>query len=198
MIELVLIRHGETDGNLQPTALGTTDLPLNPRGKRQAQSLARLFGLSSPVAIYSSPLKRAADTANCINEKHHLTIDHVLDLSERDFGVWEGLSVNEIRTSFPEAYEAWQNDPADYVISGGESGQEAFQRHSRCIDTLLKRHEAGSVLVVTHLGAIRNMLAHLLGMGFEGTFRFHIENGAVCRLQIDQTGFACLKSFNEI
>lgn len=197
MLELVLIRHGETSGNLRPTALGTTDLPLNERGRRQAQNLARVFGLATLEAIYASPLKRAADTADCINQKHQMTIDHVLDLSERDFGCWEGLSVEEIHATYPEEYAAWKQNPADYKILGGESAQEAYTRHARCIDTLLKRHTDGTILVVTHLGVIRNVLAYLLGMGIEGSFRFCVNTGSLARLQLDKTGYAVLTAFNE-
>ncbi len=198
MLELVLIRHGETAGNIRPTALGTTDLPLTERGKRQAHSLSRIFRLEKPEAIYASPLKRAQDTAIAIAEPHHMTVETMLDLSERNFGLWEGLSVDEIQSRHEAEYAAWQADLVDYVIPCGESAREVYDRNVRLLDELLRRHTEGRVLLVTHLGCIRSMLAHLLGMGIEGSWRFKVHNGAVCRLQIDETGYGVLTSFNEI
>lgn len=197
MLELILIRHGETAGNLRPTALGTTDLPLTERGKRQAHSLARIFHLEKPEAIYTSPLCRAKDTAEAIARPHHMLAETMLDLAERNFGVWENLPVDEIRLRFPEDYAAWQQDMADFVIPGGESAKEAFNRNIRLVDDLIKRHIDGRVILVTHLGCIRNILAHLLGMGIEGSWRFQVKTGSVTRLRIDENGYGVLTALNE-
>ncbi len=198
MLELVLIRHGETAGNLRPTALGSTDLPLTERGRRQAHSLARVFALKKPEAIYASPLKRAADTAEAIARQHHMMVETMLDLSERHFGVWENLPVDEIRSAHSEEYAAWEQDLADYVIPGGESARAVYERNARLVDDLIKRHTDGTLILVTHLGCIRNILAHLLGMGLEGSWRFQVNTGSICRLQLDENAYAVLTAFNEI
>ncbi len=197
MLELVLIRHGETEGNLRTTALGVTDLPLTERGRRQASSLARVFTLEKPEAVYSSPLKRATETAEPIAKKHHMLVETMLDLEERNFGIWENMPVEEIRAVYPEEYAAWEENLADYVIPQGESAQEAYTRNARFVDTIIRRHTEGKIVVVTHLGCIRNMLAHLLGMGIEGAWRFKVNTGSICRLQIDENGYAALTAFNE-
>ncbi len=197
MLELILVRHGETTGNVRPTALGTTDLLLTERGKRQSTTLARLFALEKPEVIYTSPLKRATETAEAIAKPHHMMVETILDLEERNFGIWENLSVEEIKAKYPEEYAAWQQDLAEYVIPQGESAAELYKRTSRFIDDVIRRNADGKIIIVSHLGVIRSILAHLLGMGIEGMWRFNIENGKACRLRIDENAYAVLTAFNE-
>ena len=197
MLELILVRHGETDGNIKLTALGTTDLPLNDRGVRQAQTLARVFALEKPDAIYASPLKRARSTADIINERHGITIVPMLDLCERNFGIWENLAVTDIRVRYEAEYAAWQQDLADYVIPDGESARQAYDRNIRAIEELIQKHPQGKIIVVTHLGVIRNILSYLMGMGISGAWHFQANTGSICRLKVDENGFAVLTSFNE-
>ncbi|MBQ4517306.1 MAG: histidine phosphatase family protein [Clostridia bacterium] len=197
MLELILVRHGETTGNLRPTALGTTDLPLTERGRRQASTLARVLGLVPPTAIYTSPLKRAVETAEIIAKPHHMMAETMLDLEERHFGIWENMAVEEIRANYEAEYMAWQQDLPGYVIPQGESAQMCYERNVRFLEEIVSRHTEGKVVVVSHLGCIRNMIAHLLGMGVESGWRFPVENGRICRLQIDENGYAVLTAFNE-
>lgn len=197
MLELILIRHGETAGNLRPTALGTTDVSLTERGRRQASTLARLLSLETPTAIYTSPLKRALETAEMVAKPHHMMAETMLDLEERHFGIWENMPVDEIRAKYEAEYMAWQADLPGYVIPQGESAQETYDRNVRFIEEIVRRHTEGKVVVVSHLGCIRNMIAYLLGMGIEGAWHFSVENGRICRLRIDENAYAVLTAFNE-
>ncbi len=198
MLELILVRHGETAGNLRLTALGTTDLPLTERGKRQAHSLGRALALQKIDAIYTSPLVRAADTAEAIARPHSILPEQMLDLCERRYGLWENTLVDELRVKFPEEYTAWQADILDYVIPLGESLRECYERSVRLVDMLIRRHsEGGTVVLVTHGGCIRNMLAHLLGLGINGVTKFQVNTGSLCRIKIDEDGQSSLTSFNE-
>ena len=97
MLELVLIRHGETASNIKGTHLGTTDVPLNERGKRQALALQRVFAKEEISAVYTSPLSRAKDTAEAIAKKHDTFVEPVMDLIERNYGIWEDMTIDEIR-----------------------------------------------------------------------------------------------------
>ncbi|MBR5236926.1 MAG: histidine phosphatase family protein [Clostridia bacterium] len=198
MLELILVRHGETAGNLRPTALGTTDLPLTERGRRQANSLSRVFALKRPEAIYTSPLRRASETAEAIAQPHGITVETIFDLCERRFGIWENMAVDDIRAEYEAEYTAWQQDLADYAIPGGESARQVYDRCAEVINELLKKHNEGSVVVVSHLGTIRCILAYLLGMGIEGSWRFQVNNGGICRVMIDENASGVLTAFNEV
>ncbi len=197
MLDLLIVRHGETDGNLRPTALGITDLPLNERGRRQAQSLARVFKLEKPDVIYMSTLSRAVETAETIAKEHGMTPEPMLDLCERNFGLWENLAVDEIRVRYEEEYHAWQQDIVNYQIPGGESARVHNERLTRMMDDIIRRHQGEKVMLVTHLGCIRHLLAYLLGMGIEGSWRFSLKPGTFCRLQVDEKGFGILSSLSE-
>ena len=198
MLELVLIRHGETAGNQCPTALGITDLPLNEKGRRQASTLARVFALEKPEAIYSSPLVRAEETAIMIAKLHNMAVVPMQDLMERNFGFWENLAVDKIRSEYPQEYAEWKNDLAGYQIPGGESAKSHYDRLITAIDGLLEKHTEGRVILVTHLGCIRHILAYLLGMGIEGSWHFAANTGSICRVRIDENKNGVLTSFNEI
>ncbi len=197
MLELILVRHGETAGNLRLTALGTTDLPLTERGKRQAHSLGRALALQKIDAIYTSPLVRAVDTAKAIAKSHGFLPEEMLDLCERRYGLWENTLVDELPVKFPEEHAAWQADPLDYVIPLGESLRECYDRNVRVLEMLLRRHTEGTIVLVSHAGCIRNMLAHLLGMGIASVNKFQVNTGSICRLKIDDKCHGVLTSFNE-
>lgn len=198
MTELVLIRHGETAGNLRLTALGTTDLPLTETGRAQAEALAEKLKTYAPDALYASPLVRAQETAKAIGIACGVPVTTVPDLAERNFGIWENTAVEDIKSRYPEAYAAWQKDKADYRIPGGETARENYNRVSRALDDILTRHQSGRVLIVSHLGSIRNMLAYLLGQEVERAWEHHIENGSFCRVQIEEGKNVTKVTFNEI
>lgn len=196
MIELILVRHGETDSNKKGTYCGWTDVELNEEGIKQACSARdKLKGIKVD-AIFSSPLKRAFRTAEIINENFNLGIDCVEALKERNFGVWEDLSYRDICDRFPEQIKLWEADWANYCIEGGESVIQAYDRVITFVDGLIKNNKYGVFLLVTHLGCIRNILSHLLGMGTEGSWRFRVGNGSITRIEINDEGYAYLTLLN--
>ena len=198
MLELVLIRHGETASNIKGTHLGTTDVPLNERGKRQALALQRVFAKEEVSAVYTSPLSRAKDTAEAIAKKHDTFVEPVMDLIERNYGIWEDMTIDEIRDKYPEEHAQWQKDWIHYVIPQGESAMDVYNRNVSVVQELLKVHTEGRIIVVTHMGCIRNILSYLFHMNVEDGWHFRARNAGICRLELDDYGFATMHSFNEI
>ena len=195
MLEIILVRHGETDSNIRGTYCGWTDAQLNEKGRAQAERAAEMLKAEKLDAIYSSPLKRAFGTASIINQVHDIQIMTDEKLKEQNFGEWEDLTYCEITEKYPEECLNWKKDWMNYCIKGGESPALVYQRVSGFVDTIAQVHKKGTVLIVTHLGCIRIILAHLLGMNMEGFWRFKADNGSVSRLAIDD-GYAYLKSLN--
>ena len=128
---LYLVRHGATDANLKrPYVLQGRgmDLPLNEMGRRQAQCVRRLFERKSLAAIYTSPLRRAFDTAQAIAEPHRIDLATVEGLIEADVGKWEGMAWEQIRRQYPQEYEDFQRDQSQFPYLGGESYRDVSLR----------------------------------------------------------------------
>jgi alpha-ribazole phosphatase len=196
MLELILVRHGETDSNKKGTYLGWTDVELNEEGVRQAYQVKEKLSRDKIDAIYSSPLKRAKKTAEVINENFNMDIIFSDDLKERNFGLWDDLTFKEITKKYPEDYEMWKNDSLNYCISGGESSIQAYNRIIGFIDKIVKGSSDGTFLIVTHLGSVRKIISYLLGMTIEDSWRFRVDNCTVTRIIVNDEKYSYMTQLN--
>jgi 2,3-bisphosphoglycerate-dependent phosphoglycerate mutase len=145
---LLLVRHGETDWNAEGRLQGHTDTQLNDFGRRQARGLADALVGRGIDALYSSDLARARETAEIIGERIGVPVELVVDLREKDWGTWEGLTGAErARVEF-----------------AGETTEAHRTRVLRALRSISGRHPQGRVLVVTHGGSVRRVQAAALGM----------------------------------
>ena len=147
---LIVIRHGETAWNREKRMQGTTDTALSDVGRVQAQALGRRLAGHSFAALYSSYLSRARDTARAIAE--HTGREVVADprLQERRFGIFEGLTAEEIVSRYPEEHARFTSRDPDYAVPGGESTRSFTQRCIGCLVEIAGRHHGSEVVVVTH------------------------------------------------
>ena len=147
---LVVIRHGETAWNREKRMQGTTDTQLSEVGRAQAQALGRRFAGGEFAALYTSDLSRARDTARAIGD--HAGREPVVDprLRERRFGVFEGLTAEEIRARYPVEHARFTSRDPDYEVPGGESARAFTGRCLGCLSEIAERHPDGEVIVVTH------------------------------------------------
>jgi probable phosphoglycerate mutase len=150
MTEILLVRHGETLWNQQGRMQGQHDSPLTPTGLHQARQLARRLAKVEFSALYSSDLGRAHQTARCIADQtgHDIISDQAL--RERNFGIFEGLTNNEIKTHYPEDYELFAKRLPHYVMSGGESAAQFMARVVATLDRIATAHNGDTVVVVSH------------------------------------------------
>ena len=152
--ELLLIRHGETAWNAEHRIQGHLDIPLSATGIRQAALLAERLARETIVAVYSSELIRARLTAEPLAARLGLDIISDTRLRERSFGVFEGLTQDEIAARHPEGFRRWrERDPA-WAIDEGESGQQLIDRVLSALHDITLRHPGESVAVVTHGGVL--------------------------------------------
>ncbi|MCX7708635.1 MAG: alpha-ribazole phosphatase [Clostridia bacterium] len=196
MLQLILVRHGETDSNKNRTYLGWTDVALNDDGIRQAYEAKRKLVGIKVDAIYASPLKRAYHTAEIINEAFQLEIQLEDNLKERNFGVWDNLTLDEIKAKYQQEYDLYVQDWINYCVTDGESSIQAYNRVTSFTDQLVKRNKEGTILLVTHLGCIRKIIASMLGMTIEDSWRFKLDNGSITRLEVNDEGYAYLSLLN--
>jgi alpha-ribazole phosphatase len=195
-MELILVRHGETESNRNGTYLGWTDADLNEAGLRQAELLRSKLADEPVSGFFCSPLKRAAKTAEIINREHNLDIVYKDNLKERSFGIWDNLTWEEISGKYPSEYELWKGDWAGYRMENGESAVQVYGRVTAFVDELTALSNHGVFLIVTHLGCISAILAYLLGMGMEGAWRFRVDNGSLTRIVINDEKYAYLTRLN--
>jgi probable phosphoglycerate mutase len=162
---IVFWRHGRTDWNAAGRFQGQTDIPLNPDGERQAAEAARRLASLSPSAIVSSDLERTRATADALASVTGLPVRVDSGLRETNAGVWQGHTFDSIRAMDPDGLHRWEDGEVDHPAGGAETRLDVAARVHRAVDAALGNVPAdGTLVVVSHGGAIRVGLAHLLGL----------------------------------
>jgi probable phosphoglycerate mutase len=150
LTEILLIRHGETLWNQQGRMQGQNDSPLTPLGLQQARQLAKRLAKTSFSTLYSSDLGRAHQTARCIADATGHEIISDSGLRERGFGIFEGLTHNEIKLRYPELYVRFASREPEFEMPEGESAARFRDRCVGALETIAARHEGETIVVVTH------------------------------------------------
>jgi broad specificity phosphatase PhoE len=160
---VVIIRHGQSQGNAEGRFGGHTDTPLSPRGRRQAQATARALASEKFNAIYSSDLPRAIETATPLAKLTGALLETTEALRERSVGVMEGLTFEEAAEQHPEQYQALLRRDFEHVLLGGESYRQTLDRASRKLDEAIEQHKGGRIALFAHTGTICILILHLMG-----------------------------------
>jgi broad specificity phosphatase PhoE len=160
---VVIIRHGQSQGNAEGRFGGHTDTPLSPRGRRQAQATARALASEKFNAIYSSDLPRAIETATPLAKLTGALLETTEALRERSVGVMEGLTFEEAAELHPEQYQALLRRDFEHVLLGGESYRQTLDRASRKLDEAIEQHKGGRIALFAHTGTICILILHLMG-----------------------------------
>jgi len=194
MLEILLIRHGETDYNKSGMFAGSTDIGLNETGMTQALRLGERLKDETIYNIYSSDLKRCVETGKHVESN----IIFSENLREMNFGCWEGLTYNEIKEKYPDDLKMWESDWSGYVIPEGESFNQMSRRLLKEFGQIIKVNKGSvdKVAVISHSGCIRSILGHHIIGSVKESWRFRIENATVSRLYIIND-YMFLKSLNE-
>jgi alpha-ribazole phosphatase len=145
-----LVRHGQTNWNVEGRYQGQSDVPLNATGLQQARALAAEIDGLNFTAVYSSDLVRARVTAEIIAQPLHLVVQIDVRLREINQGLWEGEFYNELQHRYPAEMLARNKDPYRFRPPNGESAAEVTQRVTQAADEIAHFHPNGQVLVVSH------------------------------------------------
>lgn len=173
MLVLHLVRHGETAQSAEGVLCGDLDPPLTDEGHAQAKAIAQRLAQFKPVAVYASPMLRARQTAHPLLESTGLDVHLEYGLREIGYGEWEGRTESQLKAEDPNAFHAWNSDPAVYAPPGGESGYAIAARALPVVDRIRLAHEDGHVVIVSHKATIRVITCALLGLHV-GRFRDRI------------------------
>jgi len=164
--ELIIVRHGKTAWNLEGRLQGQQDTDLHPLGLRQAEALAERLQHEPLAAIYSSDLKRAAQTAAPVAKRKQQPIILHSGLRERNFGIFEGKTRTELETQFPEEWGKFHSYDPDYVMPNGASLREFYKNGIGCLEEIANKHPGERIFVVTHGGLLGGLLRHALGIPY--------------------------------
>jgi probable phosphoglycerate mutase len=187
---IIAIRHGETDWNVGGRIQGGTDIPLNARGRWQAQRLAQALAHERLDAVYSSDLARAFDTADAVARPAGLRVIADECLRERRFGCFEGLSFSEIEQRWPDQARRWrQRDPS----FGPEGGETLADFYERCVASgvrLASAHPGQAIAVVAHGGVMDCLYRAASRIALQAPRTWQVGNASINRLLYADGGFA--------
>ncbi len=190
-MDLLLIRHGETSWNLEQRYQGQQDSPLSNSGLMQAEKTAVFLSRFKIDAVYTSDLLRAKRTAEVIARPHGLTPIPDPRLREVAFGEWEGLTRAEVQARYPDVYTARFKDALNVRVPGGELPSEVLDRLMDFVSELIARHQNERVACVSHGGALRLLIAELLGLPMEKAYCLHMENAGISMLRFGSGRGSC-------
>jgi len=172
---LLLLRHGQTELSVQRRYSGRGNPELTEVGRSQAADAARYLAQKGGIAaVISSPLHRAHATATAAADALGLSVVIDENLTETDFGEWEGLTFPEAAKSHPDVHGRWLRDTS-LAAPGGESFDEVGQRVHRARDRIVAEYPGATVLVVSHVTPIKTLLRLALDAGPSILYRMHLD-----------------------
>jgi broad specificity phosphatase PhoE len=163
MTEVILARHGETSWNVGKVYRGRVDVELDEVGVKQAELLGRYLANWALEAVYSSPLRRALDTAKIIAQYQRIGVQVAEGLVDFDYGEWQSRSEQEVRKLYPALLNEWRGNPHKVKMPGGESLEDVRKRAGQVIDDVISKHQ-GSVVLVSHRVVNKVLICSLLGL----------------------------------
>ena len=186
---LCIIRHGETEWNVEKRIQGHTDIPLNATGRAQALAMAFNAAHHRFNAIYSSDLARALETARVLAQREDLEVQCLPQLRERHFGLFQGLTAAQGAERYPEAYTHYQTRDLDYDFETGESLRRFSERVSEAIDWLVRHHGGQTIAAVSHSGVLDVIYRRATGRPLHTPRDFAIPNCALNWFHFDSQGW---------
>ena len=196
-MRIYLIRHGETALNEKGCYYGKTDAVLSSKGIEQAEYLKKIFESVSFDYVVASPLVRAYNTAQIVLGEREQGIFGDSRLMEQNFGIFEGLTYEELRNRYPAELKQWNKEFSSYRIPEGESFLDVRRRVEAFLKDIPSGEEAReeTMLIVAHKGTLGHLLAAMLGLPLEGYWNFVFEQG--CYSEVDlEDGYAIVRKLN--
>lgn len=193
MGKLILIRHGQTDMNKEGIYYGRLDVPINEVGKKQAEETRkRLVEYQIDYdKIYASTMLRACQTADIVNYKN-LPVENSSLIREMDFGIFEGMTYEELKEKYPKELQQSAEDWKNYSY---ETGENPYMLQKRAVEFLNQIDKSVNTMVVTHWGIICSLMSWLFSKELDGYWKFKVKNGGIAVIEFDGD-FPVLLGFN--
>jgi broad specificity phosphatase PhoE len=183
-MNLLLIRHGEIPSNIKKAYAGRSAEELTPKGICQAEDVAVKLKKLEVQAIYSSPIRRAIQTAQIISKKIGMDFQVEDAFREMELGPWEGLSESEVATNSPGKWDIWNNSPAELKLPGRETLIELQDRVLTGIMKIKENSTNNNVVIVTHVAIIRVLLLWHAKKSLNLYKTIHVPNAMIFQVRI--------------
>ena len=185
-------RHGETEWNLSGRWQGHADSPLSERGVAQAEALGKRMKPGDFDFLYSSDLGRAMDTSRLLGSPSGWEAIPREDLRERDLGVLEGLTTEEMLEREPEVYHSFRNEGPGYVPPGGESFTQFCERCANAVEQISATHEGSKIGIVAHGGVLGAFFRYAMNIPLDAGRNFVLLNCSLNRFEKKENGWNLL------
>ncbi|MEQ8168995.1 MAG: histidine phosphatase family protein [Candidatus Eremiobacterota bacterium] len=162
-LRFIFVRHGETTGNSSIRFFGKTDIPLSDEGQEQMRAAGEVLKTEHFDVIFTSTLCRTIEGARIIAGNRNIPLYPMIEFREIDFGIWEGLTLEEIEEKDPVLFAEWRKDFWKFDYPEGDIRNEFIEKVKSGIDNVLNKINKGTVLLVLHKGIIRTAIYYLLG-----------------------------------
>jgi broad specificity phosphatase PhoE len=190
-MDILLIRHGETQYNIEHRIYGHAQIPLTTRGRMQAATVGNRLKHTPLRAIYSSDLVRAFDTAQSIASHHRLDVHTDQRFREVNVGEWEHMTEAEVAVNYASEYAHFCKYPGEASYKGGESFVEVQRRAWSALNTCIANHQHDdTVCIVCHAGTISVIVCAVLQLNINHHPRLRLDNCAITRLVANSDGIA--------
>lgn len=197
MSTLLLIRHGETPYNVNGKMAGRlAGVPLNEKGRKQAEAVGEALKNAPIKWIYSSPLERAQETASFLAKNLGLEIQIAPGINETDIGDWTGRSVKQCART--KLWDVVINRPGQLTFPGGESFAAIQARTVAELEAIAARHPEELVACFSHADPIRLAVAHFLNMPIDSFQRIGVDNCSVCVIHFGKEGRIAVPKINVV
>ncbi len=193
MNKFFIVRHGETEWNIQGKTQGQGDSKLSEKGKVQAEKLGKKLLEFNVNYIYSSNLGRTIETSTILSSILKTDVQYIEGLRERNFGKWEGLTIEEIKKGYEDIYKTWRSEPHKAIIPDAEDLVQLKERVLKCIHDINKKHKNENILLVSHSMSIKVMILSLLGCDLSNIYRIAQDNTALNIVEFREYGPVIIK-----
>lgn len=182
-LRVILVRHARTAWNQERRFQGGQDIALSEEGRIQAEAVGRALADHPLHAVYSSPLRRALETAAAIAAPHRLAVQTHPAFAEMALGRWEGLTAEEIQARDPEGYRRWLDEPHRAIVPGGERLDQVRERALAGLGDLRARHAGHTVALVGHGISSRILVLEALGLDLDRLWSITLSPSGVSELE---------------
>jgi broad specificity phosphatase PhoE len=181
MVQIILVRHGQTPWNKDKIFRGTVDIPHDDTGREEARLAGEWLKGETIHAAYCSPLSRARDTAEAIARHHGLAVQDLPGLIDLNYGDWQGLPLAEVKVKYADLYRQWETAPQTVRFPHGETLDEVRQRALAAVAEVIERHPDQEVLLAAHRVVNKVLIAAFIGLDNSHFWRIGQDTTAINR-----------------